>query len=260
MAAIFLGGGMKSFLSKVISTCLLLSISFGGSSCSSVLKEKKVYVEKGYKDEIGIYRVDIFDYKNGAIYASATSFAYEYNIAEGRTYLFTNDHVCQSVINETTVLLLTGVVNEKEFLSFGKLEASHWGSEICIFSTKDELNYLNIKSQDYMPEKGEYIKVIGAPYGVFPTTSTGYIDDPMYDRFKVAPLSIDIIFGMPFLTVKAEIHPGSSGSPVLSKSGEVIGMIFAGDGQGNGIAVSHIDLIATREIFKAQKERLKKEK
>ena len=248
---------MKSFLSKVISACLLLSISFGVSSCSSILKEKKVYIEKGYKKEIGVYRVDIFDYKNGAIYASATSFAYEYNKAEGKTYFFTNDHVCQAIINDTTVLLLTGVVVEKEFMAYGNLEASSWGSEICIFSAKTKMEHLKIKDQDYIPKEGESIKVIGAPYGIFPTTSIGYIEDPLYDRFKAAPLSIDIIFGMPFLSVKAEIHPGSSGSPVLSKSGEVIGMIFAGDGQGNGIAVSHIDLIAAKEMFKMQKERLK---
>ena len=248
---------MKTFFSKVISVCLLLSISFGVSSCGSVLKEKKVYIEKGYKKEIGVYRVDIFDYKNGDIYASATSFAYEYNKAEGRTYFFTNDHVCQSIANETTVLLLTGVVSEKEFIAYGTLEASNWGSEICIFSAKGEMEYLKIKDQDYVPKKGEDIKVVGAPYGIFPTTSIGYILDPLYDRFKVAPLSIDIIFGMPFLKLDAEIHPGSSGSPVLSKSGEVIGMVFAGDGQGSGIAVSHIDLIAAKEIFKMKKERLR---
>lgn len=244
---------MKSFFSKAVSALFLLCIPLGTLSCSSVLKEKKVYVESGHTKEIGIYKVDVFDYKNGVIYASATSFAYQYDKENFKTYFFTNDHVCNTITNDTTVLLITGVVDNKEFIGFGTLELSNWGSEICIFSSDGKKQTLNLKDEEYSPEEREEIKVIGAPYGVFPTTSKGYIEDPSYERFKAAPLSIDIIFGAPFLRVKAEIHPGSSGSPVLSKSGDVIGMVFAGDASGNGIAVSHIDLIGAKENFELKK-------
>lgn len=245
---------MKSFFSKAVYAVFLTSIALGLLSCGSLLKEKKVYVESDLKKEIGIYKVDIFDYKSGSIYASATSFAYKYNEEEAKTYFFTNDHVCNAIINDTTVLLLTGVIHKKEFIGFGNLESTNWGSEICIFSSDGKKELLNLKDEDYIPSKGERIKVIGAPYGVFPTISTGYIEDPTYDRFKVAPLSIDIIFGDTFLSIKADINPGSSGSPVLSESGEVVGMVFAGDSSGNGIAVSHIDLISAKQTFEAQKK------
>lgn len=227
---------------------LFLFIFFLISGCKGIVKEKVVFSRSDYKEEIGVFKIDVYDYKLGSINSTGSAFASVYAKEENKTYLFTNNHICESAESQTSVLLLTGVV-KKDFVGAGSVEYSDWKTEICIFSIIGKLKLVKIKEDGAIPFKNDRVTVIGAPLGMFPVTSIGTVIAPKYERYQAAPLPIDITVGFPFMYLNVEIQPGSSGSPVFNSKDEVIGMIFAGSQDGTALAISYIDLIAAKKLI-----------
>ena len=80
-------------------------------------------------------------------------------------------------------------------------------------------------------ETGESVTVIGHP-GLGDTTlnytmTTGIVSNPR-----------QVVGGVSYLQTNASVNPGSSGSPVLSAKGELIGLVVLKGGiEGTGFAV-----------------------
>ncbi len=71
-------------------------------------------------------------------------------------------------------------------------------------------------------EPGEEVVVLGNPHGLSGTLSTGIVSAWRTDNTDVTSWT-----GGPLLQITAPISPGSSGSPVMNRRGEVLGVAVA---------------------------------
>lgn len=79
------------------------------------------------------------------------------------------------------------------------------------------------------PEVGDAISVVGYPKGGKLTSSTGVITGSTADPLGASLGTV--------LTTSAPVEPGSSGSPVLDESGQVVGVIYAMDDQDQSFMI-----------------------
>jgi len=102
------------------------------------------------------------------------------------------------------------------------------------------ITFLNLSVN--VPSEGEDIFVIGNPLGLESTVSTGIVsavrDIPAFGKI---------------LQITAPISPGSSGSPVINRKGEVIGIatLIVTKGQNLNFAIPSDKIIALKETAKA---------
>jgi len=104
-----------------------------------------------------------------------------------------------------------------------------------------EVHALPISSR--IPQVGEEIIVIGAPHGLEYSVTTGVIS---------AIRDIDLMGRV--YQISAPIYPGSSGSPVLSMSGKLLGVAFltlsGGDNLNFAIPASKVHSLISNELNK----------
>ncbi|PKQ25747.1 MAG: serine protease [Actinobacteria bacterium HGW-Actinobacteria-4] len=92
-------------------------------------------------------------------------------------------------------------------------------ADIAIVTVEDSLGgNFPIRAQED-PQEGDVITVVGYPSGGRLTTVSGVVLGPTTDPLGGA-------IGTVYAT-SAQVEPGSSGSPVLNESGEVVGVIYA---------------------------------
>lgn len=154
--------------------------------------------------------------------------------ASGRKLIVTNRHVCRS--------LQTPLHFESEYLSRAMpahiLEISK-EHDLCLLEAPIELPALTL---GYDPSIGDIVFIIGFPLLRGPTSSDGEIRSrenvtvlDTKDECSTAPMCFT---DYDILEVSAPILPGNSGSPLISQSGTVIGVVFAG-GAGTTAAVPY---------------------
>jgi hypothetical protein len=135
----------------------------------------------------------------------------------------TNDHVIPSSIFLATVKLHNGAEYPIE-----EVLARDENADLLLVSVgipADSVKYLNITTT--LPKIGEDILVIGSPKGLGQTVTKGIVSSVRTDSDYGKVIQID-----------APISPGSSGSPVLTMDGAVIGVAtFKEDGEKLNFAV-----------------------
>jgi S1-C subfamily serine protease len=185
----------------------------------------------------------------------------------GKSYIVTNDHVCEASKDKKTMFVHddSGVGIPRQIL-----ERSVY-SDLCILEGMPGVEGLSVS---YAPSPGDELYVVGHPKLMPLTLSHGEMigketvsipigmvsEELKCDQPKnvMLPL-ITIIFGVtpdpgysgPMVCLErikdayltnVIIQPGNSGSPVVDALGNVVAVVFAGDGLGWGVMVSNIDL------------------
>lgn len=185
----------------------------------------------------------------------------------GKQYVMTNKHVCEASEDGKTVWLRKddeGRGLRRKILYIDKIH------DLCIVQGRKDLSALDIGS---IPEKGDLIYVIGHPGLRQLTVAKGeYIgyeiiqlpDFQVLSREKCEgtvyelPPILQLYTGLEFVcmfdyrsySITAPVYGGNSGSPVVNKYGNLIGVLFAGnpDQEHNNYVVplSHVQRVLAR--------------
>jgi serine protease Do len=111
-------------------------------------------------------------------------------------------------------------------------------NDLCVLAVDGELKVPAVPLAKASPAVGESVNVIGSPLGLDHTLTTGLVS-ALRDQSTTKMVQIDAV-----------VAPGSSGGPVFSSTGEVIGVATAMQGQGLNMAVAvehvHAALAAPR--------------
>lgn len=163
-----------------------------------------------------------------------------YSSTKSKSWVLTNDHVCKVVKNGGMVL--TGQGN---FQVHSVIESKQ--SDLCFLSVLDNLNANTIISNT-APKRYDHVLVSGFPalmpnvvseghlsgratisvfIGVTPCTEEDMKNDPFICAFIGG---IPIIKNYESVLTSATIMPGNSGSGVYNSAQELVGVVFAGQG------------------------------
>jgi len=165
--------------------------------------------------------------------------------ASGKEFIATNKHVCDAAINGWMK-----VSQQDGITAFKRVVYKDNIHDLCLIEGDSRLDSLDIGS---IPKKGEIIHIVGHPglrqltvsSGEFIGRDTVHLIDNVKSRAQCkgevieAPPIMQILLGIEFICVRsypsfattAVAYPGNSGSPVVNKYGNVIGVLFAGSTQ-----------------------------
>ena len=142
-----------------------------------------------------------------------TGSGFVYKIDNGRNYIITSYHVIEnsSYIN---------VYNKKKQHKEAFIESYDEYNDIAVLYIDNDLGFKSAKLGNSDRLKiNEDVYVVGNPLNIenFATKTKG----------KVLDLNaLDDIFDFSVIEISASVDYGSSGSPVINKKGQVIGMVF----------------------------------
>jgi len=151
--------------------------------------------------------------------------------------LITNHHVVESAYS-ATIKTSAG----KEYPVQGIVAKDTEADIVKLVVNLPDANITLLNLSVNVPSEGEDIFVIGNPLGLESTVSTGIVsavrDIPAFGKI---------------LQITAPISPGSSGSPVINRKGEVIGIatLIVTKGQNLNFAIPSDKIIALTETPKA---------
>lgn len=134
------------------------------------------------------------------------------------TYYLTNRHVCMA-IKGLKGKPLSSITIDGNVESILAMDSRH---DICLVKCTNCSGGLKLASSYNIDEK---IVLIGHPRGQNRTFREGRIVTKGSRLFNWLPMP----FMRSFLKISAIAYPGNSGSPVVNKWGNVVGILFAGD-------------------------------
>ena len=219
-------GALRRVLSSTEIGCLIL---LGTLSWSTSLQADTI-PQIVAKAKQAVVQITTFD-QNGQALKTGTGF-----FVTGDGYLLTNNHV---IAGASSILVQTSAGAAYHFETV-VVRSTDPDLAMLKFTTTD-VPYLQLGSSADTVE-GQKVLVIGNPEGLRGTVSDGIVSAFREDRTDIQ--------------ITAPISPGSSGSPVLHESGQVIGMatLVYREGQNLNFAISseRIKSFLLNEINKAQ--------
>lgn len=144
---------------------------------------------------------------------SATGTAFVINNTKDSSQVLTNRHICSK--GDDATYQITDSNNNTYSASFVKYSTN---VDVCLLSTDAILSSIKLATTD--SKYGDKILVIGAPNGIMPMFTDGYVGGYKYILLGETNFVAQYI--------SAPIYPGNSGSPVFNNKDTVVGIIFAG--------------------------------
>jgi len=143
-------------------------------------------------------------------------------------YLLTNYHVIESEVDPTYQgysRLYIKTDDESGERIPAKVIGWERNLDLALLKTEIEVPYVFSFSEKNSPVLGSRVNAIGSPGGLTRTLSSGTVS--AYAR-SIQPLAESLQIDVP-------INPGNSGGPLLNQDGEVIGVVFAGVENYDGV-------------------------
>ena len=183
------------------------------------------------------------------ILSSATGFSVKYNVEENYSVIVTNDHFCET--NHSNVSFMVEDHSKSSLEVGGKyldgeVILSVPNLDLCLIRARGYIKPAILANYDYTPRPFEEIFVVGGPSGTFPIIFDSYISK-VIDRNSIT-LGRMGPEGGSLILLSEQVFPGHSGSPVFTKEGEVIGIIFGALRSYGGLAVSVKDIYLILEM------------
>jgi hypothetical protein len=119
--------------------------------------------------------------------------------------IITNDHVMRGTYGRLSVHKLDGTFFNIEAIAYSSPQ-----EDVCVLKTKEKYNLAHLDLSTVDPLEGDSIVVIGNPEGLTGTISQGIVS-------ALRPGGV--------MQITAPVTHGSSGSPVLSMDGRVVGIV-----------------------------------
>lgn len=176
--------------------------------------------------------------------SSASGFSVKYIPKKGVSIVITNDHFCSNRLNIDIVFVVenyqqASIEHDKNLFS-AEVIATDPSLDLCALEVEGYIRPANLASYHYEPKAFEEIYIVGSPSGTYPIIIDSYVSK-LIDRNKtnLGNMSSE---GNSVIMISEQVFPGHSGSPVFTKSGEVIGVVFGALPSYGGLAVSVKDV------------------
>jgi len=186
-----------------------------------------------------------------AILSSATGFSIDYDPGLDQSIIVTNEHFCK--INNPEVSFMiedykkSSLEKSGSFL-VGEVIISKESLDLCLIKANGYIRPAKLASYHYTPAPFEEIYIVGGPSGTFPIIFDSYISRVITRKdIELGRMGKD---GNDLLLISEQVFPGHSGSPVFTKDGRVIGIIFGALRSYGGLAVSVKDIYKLLEEIK----------
>jgi S1-C subfamily serine protease len=170
--------------------------------------------------------------------------------ANGTTLLVTNQHVCDMTEKSYVVAEQQGVTQRVDITDI----AGH--TDLCVLQAPNGATGLTLASDVGGFEK---VYIVGHPFLYPVTISSGYLNERSLVKVSYCNLfnthlpkilgSFEDIFepacvkAVDSYASSARSAPGNSGSAVVNGKGEVVGVLFAGDGRGFQSRIIPLDVL-----------------
>jgi S1-C subfamily serine protease len=183
------------------------------------------------------------------IISSATGVCVKYDIQNDESLIITNDHFCGSNNFNTSFIVedhsKSSLEKERPFLPARIVETSP-SLDLCLIKARGYIRPAVLAPFNYSPRPFEEIFVVGGPSGTFPIIFDSYVSKTIgRDGIKLGSMSPE---GNPLFLISEQVYPGHSGSPVFTKDGEVIGIVFGALKSYGGLVISVRDVYKMLEI------------
>lgn len=173
----------------------------------------------------------------------ATGFSVEYNPSENKTIILTNDHFCNT-INKDSLLMVERYDTETVFLSNSDTDKLILSTvrdlDLCAIEISGYVRPAKLADNNFYPKPFEEIFIVGGPSGDFPIIVDTYVS-MLVDRNRIEMAGLSGSENS-FLLISEQVFPGHSGSPIYTKDGRVVGILFGALRSYGGLAASNQDI------------------
>lgn len=179
--------------------------------------------------------------------SAATGVSVKYDVVNDQSLIVTNDHFCKTKdINFIIEDYSQSSLEKNRSYMDGKVVLTEPTLDLCLIRVNGYIKPAVLADYHYTPQAFEEIYVIGGPSGTFPIIFDSYISN-IISRKEVALGSMGTE-GNSFLLISEQVFPGHSGSPVFTKDGKVIGIVFGALKSYGGLAISVKDVYKILEL------------
>lgn len=134
--------------------------------------------------------------------------------AGGDTFLVTANHVAQDAISSGTHQV---TVKQKSRSWPGTITATDDVNDLAVIRVHGTIGppLWQVPNDSLSPLPGDQLLLVGSPYGLEGTVTTGVVSRVTYDQIQT----------------DAAANPGNSGGPAVDEKGQVVGVLLSGGGE-----------------------------